>query len=142
MYVLMHIQGSPFKLSAALADIPGLSERFWYWQGASGRKYIHSVYEKDNCPPLPGAVFVAVKRQGPMRIALSVGRFASLWELQHSPTPDLCGFDEFHVHLLARGPGEAEQVLGDLKLALGEVSHFDRLGTVNRETSSMSQSYA
>jgi hypothetical protein len=120
----MLIQGSPFKLSAAVADMPGLSERFWYWQGASGRKYIHSVYEPDNCPPLPGAVYVGVKRQGSMRIAVAVGRFLPLWESHKAISSELSGFDELHVHLLARAPDEAEQVRADLKLALGDGSDF------------------
>jgi hypothetical protein len=121
----MLIQGSPFKLSPAIADMPGLSERFWYWQGSSGQKYIHSVYEPDNCPPLPGAVYVGVRRQGSIRTAVCVGRFLPLWELPKTMDSNLAGLDELHVHLLARGPGEAEQVLADLTLALGDVSEFD-----------------
>jgi hypothetical protein len=121
----MLIQGSPFKLSPATADMPGLSERFWFWQGASGQKYIHSVYEPESCPPLPGAVYVGVKRQGSIRTAVCVGRFLPLWEQPTTMDAKIAGFDELHVHLLARGPGAAEQVLADLKLALGEVSEFD-----------------
>ena len=135
----MQIQSSPFKLSAAVADLPGLSERFWYWQGASGRKYIHSVYETENCPPLPGAVFVGVKRQGPMRIAFHVGRFPAFWELQQAS--NLQEFDELHVHLLARGPGEADQVLADLRMALGEGSALQAALTGHFQPA-LSQSYA
>jgi len=138
----MLIQGSPFKLSAAVADMPGLSERFWYWQGASGRKYIHSVYEPENCPPLPGAVYVGVKRQGDMRIAVAVGRFLPLWEAHHSIVAKLSHFDELHVHLLARAPGEAEQVCADLSLALGDVSDFDASYVVPVTAPQMAENYA
>lgn len=74
----MLIYGSP--ISAELPSDPGLQDRFWYWHGASGRKYIHSVYAPDCCPPLPGAIYVAVRREGSLRIALSVGRFTPFWD--------------------------------------------------------------
>ncbi len=138
----MQIQGSPFRLSAATADMPELSERFWYWQGASGRKYIHSVYEPENCPPLPGAVYVGVKRQGSMRIAVCVGRFLPLWDAHKAINAKFSGFDELHVHLLASASGEAEQVRADLSLALGEVADFE-LDPGFRETAqSVARHYA
>jgi hypothetical protein len=102
-----------------------LSERFWYWQGASGRKYIHSIYEPESCPPLPGAVYVGVKRQGSLRVAVCVGRFLPLWDSHRAIDAKASGFDELHVHLLAREPGEAEQVRADLSLALGVFPDFD-----------------
>jgi hypothetical protein len=138
----MLIQGSPFKLSAAESDMPGLSERFWYWQGASGRKYIHSVYDPENCPPLPGAVYVGVMRRGDMRIAVSVGRFLPLWEAHRSNLGSLSRFDELHVHLLARAPGEAEQVCADLTLALGDGSAFETSRSIAVTAPRQSEAYA
>lgn len=122
MFVPMIIQGSPIALDTPQdAD---MKERFFYWQGSSGRKYIHSVYELDACPPLPGAVYVAVKRRGHLRIATEIGRFAPFWDktlgdddltrLEH------LGVDEVHVHLLAKSPEIAESVRYDLSSALGE----------------------
>jgi hypothetical protein len=122
MFVLMLIQGSPIALNTPQdAD---MKERFFYWQGASGHKYIHSVYDLDACPPLPGAVYVGVKRSGHMRIAVAVGRFAPFWdkalgEYEASRLEEL-GVDEVHVHLLARNPDAAEAIKTDLTLALGE----------------------
>ena len=49
-----------YSLSATLTEDPGLGERFWYWRGASGQPYIHSIYAPDLCPPVAGAVFVVV----------------------------------------------------------------------------------
>lgn len=73
-FVSMLIHGSP--ISAELPSDPGLQDRFWYWHGASGRRYIHSVYAPDALPTAaPGAIYVAVRRQGRCRVALSVGRF-------------------------------------------------------------------
>ena len=44
-----------FPISAKLPDDLGIGERFWYWRGASGQTYIHSIYPAGSCPPLPGA---------------------------------------------------------------------------------------
>ena len=120
----MLIQGSPIALNTPQdAD---MKERFFYWQGSSGRKYIHSVYDLDACPPLPGAVYVAVKRRGHLRIAVSVGRFAPFWDktlgqddLTHLERLEV---DEVHVHLLAKSPDIAESVRYDLSQALGDVA--------------------
>ena len=117
----MLIHGTPIALSSPQdADMAG---RFWYWQGVSGRKYIHSIYDVDCCPPLPGAVYVGVKRAGSMRIAVTVGRFLPFWD-KALPEKDMArlerlGVDEVHVHLLAKNAELAEAVLHDLAKALG-----------------------
>ena len=113
MYVPMNIHGSPISKTAA-TDSPDLLERFWFWRGASGQNYIHSVYAPDHCPPLPGAVYVGVKRTSGMRIAMSVGRFSSFY----CEMPDFGDCNEVHVHLLARKPGAAEDVRRDLLAAM------------------------
>lgn len=120
MCVLMHIHGSPISFSAA-SETHELQERFWYWRGASGQNYIHSVYEPENCPPLPGAVYVGVKRSNSMRIAVVVGRFAPFWEkaMPSFEAADFRDCDEVHVHLLAKSPDAAEAVCLDLLSALG-----------------------
>src|SRR3954463_7132796 len=94
----MIIHGTP--LTSILPE-GSIEPRFWYWFGASGRRYIHSVYPAGCCPPLPGAVFIAVKRTGTLRTAVSVGRFSVFWDLSVTPA---VGWDveELHVHLLAR----------------------------------------
>ena len=117
----MQIHGTPIILTSPQdAD---MAERFWYWQGVSGRKYIHSVYDVDCCPPLPGAVYVGVKRAGAMRIAVTVGRFLPFWDktLPEKDTTRLerLGVDEVHVHLLTKNAELAEAVLHDLAKALG-----------------------
>lgn len=116
----MQITGFPIS-SATSADAPELIERFWYWRGASGRTYIHTVYEPSSCPPLPGAVYVGVKRSGPLRVALRVGRFTPFMGL-----PDLSGCNEVHVHLMAKGPEAAEMIKDDLLAAM--VDRSETLG--------------
>jgi hypothetical protein len=119
-FVLMLIHGTPLTLDTPTdADV---TSRFWNWQGTSGQKYIHSVYELDACPPLPGAIYVAVKRAGHLRIALAVGRFAPFWDKtlgdDEFATLESLGADEVHVHLLARSPEMAEDIKFDLASAL------------------------
>jgi hypothetical protein len=106
----MLIQGTAFKVKS------GSDPRFWYWHGASGRKYIHSVYRPDCCPPLPGAVFVAVRMIAGMRVVVSVGRFPPV--LEGGARSRFEGANEVHVHLLARDDGDAESILRDLEAAL------------------------
>jgi hypothetical protein len=113
----MH-HGSPFpSYLNAYADF---ADRFWYWRGASGRQYIHSVYTPKNCPPLPSGVFIAVKRLGDVRSAIAVGLFRDIFDerTMQLVSPIARTGDELHVHLLARRPIEAEAVAGDLAAAL------------------------
>jgi hypothetical protein len=110
IFVLM-LHGHP--LSAVLPEESGLGERFWYWRGASGQRYIHSIYRPDLCPSVPGAVFVVVRARGGIRQAVAVGRFPAEGRIPRFPEdghPD----DEVHVHLLARDEQSASEVLADL----------------------------
>jgi hypothetical protein len=96
--------------------------QFWYWRGASGRKYIHSVYAPDDCPPLPGAVYVAVARKGADRHVLAIGRFSNVLDRPHVVANKMqllrLGASEIHVHLLAKSQDEADQIEKDLSQAL------------------------
>ncbi|NNF76751.1 MAG: hypothetical protein HKN05_01860 [Rhizobiales bacterium] len=102
-----------------------LGGRFHYWSGQSGSRYIFSIYKPGSCPPLPGAVYViANKRPDGSRDALAIGRFPSLWECAGREAAKLIrasGGDEVHVHLLAENDREAEDIVCDLKPALGGV---------------------
>ncbi len=113
----MQIQGSPISINFPHGSAD--NERFWYWRGVSGKKYIHSIYAADACPPLPGAVYVAVRRIGHLRTAIAVGRFSPFWDTAFSEFAGIDA-DEIHVHLLARDNSAANAVLGDLQAAFGE----------------------
>jgi hypothetical protein len=112
----MLIHGSP--VAVTLASDPSFQDRFWYWSGASGRKYIHSVYGIEDCPPLPGAIYVAVKRKGSLRVAVAVGRFQPFWDhvvgAREARRFASLGVDELHVHLLGKTPAQTETVFSDL----------------------------
>ncbi len=97
---------------------PELTDRFWYWYGASGRRYIHSVYPARHCPVLPDAVYLSVRRISdcqfvPVAVDLSQplchlkGRFSARSVV-----------DEVHVHLLAENHLEAGRICDDLRAGL------------------------
>ena len=111
------MQGYP--LSATLPEDSGLGERFWYWRGASGQSYIHSIYAPDLCPPVAGAVFVIVRNAGGIRSALAIGRFGADGQ-RSTAIPTVAAGDEIHVHLLARDGEPAERVLRDLAATMDD----------------------
>ncbi len=113
----MLIHGSPIAINFPHGSQD--NERFWYWRGRSGKKYIHSIYAAGACPPLPGAIYVAVRRIGNLRTVTAMGRFSPFWD---GTSSELAGVDadEIHVHLLARDNAAANAVLNDLQAAFVE----------------------
>ncbi|MGF7160658.1 hypothetical protein FHS85_002289 [Rhodoligotrophos appendicifer] len=98
-------------------------DRFWYWNGASGRAYIHSVYRLGECPPLPGAIYIAVRRDASgRRTVCAISRFSSAFDGLASLLPSglarRFGVNEVHVHLLAETEAEIDEVIADLSAAL------------------------
>lgn len=108
-----------YSLSATLPEDSGLGERFWYWRGVSGQSYIHSIYAPDHCPPVPGAVFVIVRKVGCVRTAVAIGCFGTDGLVPRGMANPGAG-DEIHVHLLAREGDAAERVRADLAAALDD----------------------
>ena len=110
----LHTQPSP----ASINIDPSFEDRFWYWHGASGRRYIHSVYPAQYCPMLPAAVYISVRRLGDDRfvpLAIEVGGVIDELAGTYCAAD---GADEVHVHLLAEDSREARQVKDDLKARL------------------------
>ena len=108
-----------YSLSATLPEDSGLGERFWYWRGASGQSYIHSIYAPDHCPPVAGAVFVIVRKSAGLRSAIAIGRFGADGQRPAGVSDPAAG-DEIHVHLLNRDGDAAERVLQDLAATLDD----------------------
>jgi hypothetical protein len=119
----MLMQGHPLP-EKLLSEAPG-ADRFWFWRGASGRKYIHSIYAWGQCPPVPGAIFIAVRRIGNLRQAVAVRRFPAVWEDAYAEFRKL-NADEVHVHLLARDDAHAESIFRDLKEAFDSAPQLVR----------------
>ena len=106
---------------AALAD-DALSPRFCAWRGASGRRYIASVYEADLCPAYCDAALIAVAAYAGGRrriLALAdTGVFPEpvVARLAQTLAP-LAERLEFHLHLLAANPADRRAALDDLAAA-------------------------
>jgi len=114
--------------SAAPAAVPlGLPEhvdaRQHVWRGASGKGYLHRVYSLIECPPLPKASYVLVRRdRHGCWTALHVGLGQS-----EAPTLNLAqvrqrgaqlGANEVHVYALARSDAARALVACDLRAGL------------------------
>jgi hypothetical protein len=96
------------------------ANRFHFWTGASGKRYVHTVYELFECPPLPAANYVLVRREpGARRKILAIGRVSNsasslnLAEIRQRGAE--VGADEVHVHLLAESAKLAKLIEFDLR---------------------------
>ena len=116
----------PSTQAEPLAALEGevLNERFRSWQGASGRRYIFSVFDPVSCPAYCDAVLIvaavdakgwakplAVVDTGPFPEPL-LARIAKSFSGAGGPRR------EFHLHLLANNAAERRAVLRDLSQRL------------------------
>lgn len=97
-------------------------QAFHYWRGASGRRYLHSVYALIGCPALPRANYILVRRyEDGRRVALAFGQTKddaatlNLAHLRHEGAKR--GANEVHVHLLAETAEDRASVEADLLAA-------------------------
>jgi hypothetical protein len=111
--------------SGRLAALAGgaLAERFRRWRGASGQRYIFSVYDRGTCPAYDHAVLIAamVAANGERRVAF-IADTGALPDLALSEAAERSGAIgagvEFHVHLLAASRVERAAVIADLRANL------------------------
>jgi hypothetical protein len=108
------------QTTEAVAETVVRANRFHFWTGASGKRYVHTVYELLECPPLPAANYVLVRREpGARRKILCIGRVSNaadslnLAEIRQRGAE--LGADEVHVHLLAESAKLAKLVEFDLR---------------------------
>ena len=97
----------------------GLGARFRFWRGASGRRFMFSVYSSDACPAYDCAVLVgaAVQADGARRILFIADTGAFPEPVLERARAALAGARakvELHVHLLAESPGDRAALIGDL----------------------------
>ncbi len=102
----------------ALSD-EALSPRFRSWRGASGRRYIVSVYDAHGCPAYCEAVLIAaaVGADGRRRaLALAAtGVFPEpILSRVATSLSHIAERVEFHLHLLAASAAERRAALDDL----------------------------
>jgi hypothetical protein len=111
------------------ADEPALvcaearfAQAFHYWRGASGHRYLHSVYTLIGCPAMPQANYILVRRHDDgTRTPLAFGQAKddatslNLAHLRHQGAK--LGANEVHIHLLAETAEERAAVEADLTAA-------------------------
>jgi len=112
-------QVGPADEPALVCSEAAFAQAFHYWRGASGRRYLHSVYTLIGCPALPRANYILVRRgEDGTRSALAFGQTrdttatVNLAHLRHQGAK--CGANEVHIHLLADGTEARASVEADL----------------------------
>ena len=124
--------GGQSLAGAPLAALSGsaLARRFWTWTGASGRRYICSVFAAGECPAFAEAIVIAVgvDREGSRR-ALLIGdsgprlrvEGARPWDWRGSAELEAIAADEVHVHLLCDSGPRRRAAIEDLALTCAGV---------------------
>jgi hypothetical protein len=114
----LHFQEEDSAPLSALAGDP-LGARFRCWRGASGRRYVFSIYGRRSCPAYDHAVIMiaAVQRDGDRRVLfiadtgcfpdVVLARAAARWMRADAEI-------EFHIHLLATSPAARRALIADL----------------------------
>ena len=107
--------------------VPGtLTHDFTFWRGATGARYVHTIYPLFECPELPAANVVLVRRHATGRAeVMHIGRVEhdaqSLNLAEIRRTAATLGANEVHVHLLAEHASERAAIERDLRGA-GELA--------------------
>jgi hypothetical protein len=103
-----------------LASPPETGEHFHFWSGGSGQRYVHTVYDLLDCPEVPAANFLLVRREASgRRSVLAIGHLKhnsgslNLAELRHRSAR--IGANEVHLHLLATSAQDRRIVELDLR---------------------------
>ncbi len=100
--------------------IDGLTAQdFHYWYGKSGERYLHTVYSLFDCPELPQANYILVKRlEDGRRISLKIGQIIEESEslnLAFLRYHSAClGATEIHIHMLADADAQRDMIEQDL----------------------------
>jgi hypothetical protein len=114
-------QAAHTDANTGAADHDG--HRFFFWRGATGERYVHTVFSLLECPELPRSIYILVKRDAnERRTVLHVGRAdheansLNLAEMRFRGAS--MGANEVHVHFLVEGDRERRLVEFDLQSGL------------------------
>jgi hypothetical protein len=116
---------APFNAgaSAPLRALAGeaLAARFRFWRGASGRRAIFSIFDRQSCPAYEHVVAMIVRRDpdGERRIMFigDTGCFPELALARAAKEIPVAGEIEFHLHMLATSRAERNAMIADLAQA-------------------------
>ena len=96
-----------------------LKQPFHYWRGASGQRYLHTVFPLFDCPLMPKVNYILVQcdRDGTRR-PLDIGQTVSVADslnLAHlRRRAALLGANEIHIHFLSETVSERAAAEADL----------------------------
>ena len=104
-----------------------IQQSFRYWRGASGRRYLHTIYSLLDCPILPKANYILVRiNNDGSRTAVRVGRTVedacslNLAYLRQKAAQ--LGASEIHIHLLPENC--KERFIAEMDLRAGLFFHL------------------
>lgn len=116
-------RSAPLAAAASPQPEAPAAAPFQFWTGASGARYVHSIYNLFELPPVEEANYILVKRhRDGQRTVLSIGRVAhaaasvNLANIRQRAAE--LNANEVHIHLLAGGPNASQQIETDLRGAL------------------------
>lgn len=121
---VMTLGGEPVVLPSAHGEaLAAVKASFLFWTGSSGTRYVHTVYNLFECPPVAAANYILVKRHTDgRRTVISIGRAmhdaGSLNLAEIRLRSAQLGANEVHVHLLADDQSQSQQIEADLRGAL------------------------
>lgn len=110
-----------------------LAESLMFWEGASGRQYVHSVYDLRKCPELPPVSYVFVHRshEGICR-AIKAGQADSPAHTQNRrlilAAGRHLGANEVHIHYLGGTRSERAIIAFDIESAIKTNTSGNRTG--------------
>jgi len=110
---------SPGNAPLSVLAGEGLGGRFRFWRGVSERRFMFSVYSREDCPAYDRAVLIGavVETDGARRILFiaDTGAFPEpVLERARAALARERGKVEFHIHLLAQSPGDRAALIDDL----------------------------
>jgi len=96
-----------------------IEQPYHYWRGASGKRYLHTVYSLLDCPALPKAIFIIVRREKdgtclPLHIGQTIEDTESLNLAYLRRLGARLGGNEVHIHLLAETTETRTDIEADL----------------------------
>ena len=119
-YVGRGTMPAPANEPALVCSEELLGQPYHYWLGASGRRYLHTVFALVECPAMSRANYILVRRDAdgtrrPLHVGQANEDACSLNLARLRQLGAQLGANEVHVHLLADGPDERDLVEADLK---------------------------
>lgn len=112
----------PAHEPAAVCREGAIEQSFQYWRGQSGARYLHTVFSLLECPVLPKANYILVRRDANgARAVLGIGQTTAEAGSLNLASLRLrgaqAGANEIHVHLLAETAEDRARVEADLRAA-------------------------